>query len=521
VPVDLPQAIEWRFDEPQPDWKVVTPHYQTVAPAEVSYTDDALRVTLNLAGGIYVDLPELNRRDWTEVVIRARSEDDFSESYVNAGFNLTEGSRSITSDAWPFEGGTWKRAVYDGSVQTYRLPVDDRGWNLGRPWKQLGIWFGSREEVGSIDILSVSLVPRDAVYLSTLKPLWGDELVSKIDSLAEAALTEGLGVGLSIGVKRGDDLLLAKGYGLADIENAVPATAETVYRIGSLTKQFTAAAIMQLVERGEIGLDDPVTKFLPYLSTQGHEVTIRHLLTQTSGIWDPSYTGDLPGNERMARHWTATLLSNEESVAQLQDEPFYFAPGEQDKYSNTGFRLLGLVIEEVSGESYGEYLDGHIFGPLGLTGSSDCDTWSIIPGRARGYSFRGGVVENAPLVYNRGAHGCLCSTVLDLLSWSSALRGGRVVSTDGYRQMTTPATLNNGATTEYGFGLCLGGRGWHQVVYHGGLFLGFTASLVHLTDVDVDIVVLSNIESRGADRLGTIIGRWVLGWPLPKRLLGG
>ncbi len=125
---------------------------------------------------------------------------------------------------------------------------------------------------------------------SAQEPLWGGALVTKIDSLAQATLADGLVSGLSIGVKRGPDLLLAQGYGLADLDNQVPAGPHTVYQIGSVTKQFTAAAIMQLVDSGAIGLDDPITKFLPDYATRGHHVTIRHLLTHTSGI--RSYPSD-------------------------------------------------------------------------------------------------------------------------------------------------------------------------------------------------------------------------------------
>jgi len=334
-------------------------------------------------------------------------------------------------------------------------------------------------------------------------------------------------------VKRGDDLLLAKGYGLADMENAAPATAETVYHIGSVTKQFTAAAIMQLVERGEIGLDDPVTKYLPDFPDRGHKVTIRHLLTHTSGISHSYLSGSaLSEGERFVTlggsalseedlfiryvTWNALMVRRDERwIAGFGDTPSDFPPGEQYSYNNEGFNLLGMVVAEVSGVSYPEYIRTHLFEPLGLTGSAVCDERSIIPGRAQSYELRDGVLMNdLPFGSARGAGG-LCLTVLDLLSWNSALSEGRVVSLDAYRQMTTPVTLNDGSTAGYGFGTNLGSPGGHPAAGHGGGWLGFLTSLAHFIDLDIDIAVCSNTEAVSAYDIEEVIIRWVLGLPLP------
>jgi len=529
VPPDLPQAMEWHFDETQPDWKVATPWNPTLPPAEVFQTGDALRLTFKDSvispngnvyweGGIYTDLPDFIRAEWDSVEVRVRT--DIEPFRLFAGFNLMEGSGTSTSNPNPFEADErFPPLTPDGTEHTYRVPVDDFDPDWGKTWKQLGFWFKVREP-SSLDILSVRLIPKDGAYLSALNPLWGDDLVSKIDSLAEAALAEGPGVGLSIGVKRGDDLLLAKGYGLADMENAVPATAETVYNIASVTKQFTAAAIMQLVERGKVGLDDPVTKYLPNFPNQGYEVTIRHLLTNTSGISHPYLGGStLSEEEQFVRNVTrvARIVRRDERwMAEFQDTPSHFPPGEQYSYSNDGFNVLGMVVEEVSGVSYPEYIRAHIFGPLGLTGSPVCDERSIIPGRAQSYRLRGGVLMNdLPIPRSAIGSGGLCLTVLDLLSWNSALSEGRVVSPDAYKQMTTPAMLNDGSTAGYGFGLSLGSPGGHPVASHGGGLLGFRTSLAHFTDLDIDIVVFSNTDAVSAEDIGEIIGRWVLGLPLP------
>lgn len=337
-------------------------------------------------------------------------------------------------------------------------------------------------------------------------PLWGTALTEKIDSLAEATLESGPVAALGIGVKRGDDLLLAKGYGLADVENQVPARAETVFRIGSITKQYTAASIMQLVEAGEIGLEDPITKFFPDYPTQGHEVTVRRLLNHTSGI--RSYTG--------LEAWRPkrTLdLTDQELVDLFKNEPFDFEPGESYLYNNSAFYLLGMIIEVVSGESYRDYVKAHLFEPLGLSGSMYCDEQPIIPWRAEGYAIEdGNLVNDAYLSMNQpGAAGALCSTVPDLLVWTAALRSNEVVSSESYAQMTTRGTLNDGSDIGYGFGLGVGEFEGQPTVSHGGGINGFVTMMAHYPDSDLDIVVLSNTESGAPGQVTEMIARWALG----------
>jgi CubicO group peptidase (beta-lactamase class C family) len=251
--------------------------------------------------------------------------------------------------------------------------------------------------------------------------------------------------GVSAAIARGDEVLVAKGYGLADIENSVPATDETVYRIGSITKQFTAAGIMQLVESGDVSLDDELTRFLPDYPTQGHVVTIEHLLNHTSGI--KSYTG-------LGQRWRRTVpldLSRDELVEMFKDEPFDFAPGERYRYNNSGYYLLGLIIEKASGQTYTEYLEEHVFPKAGLDATYYCDNRPIIPNRAEGYQIVDGEIVNDDLIGMRQpfAAGSLCSTVTDLVKWTRALSSGAVVSPDSYVQMTTPRLALGLPATEY------------------------------------------------------------------------
>jgi D-alanyl-D-alanine carboxypeptidase len=339
--------------------------------------------------------------------------------------------------------------------------------------------------------------------------LWGDDMIAMVDSLAEATLADGPVASLSIGLRRGDDVLMVKGYGLADIEHDVPATGETVYRIGSITKQFTAAAVMQLVEAGKIGLDDPITDYLPDYPTQGHDVTIRHLLQHTSGI--KSYTS--------LEAWLPKMtldLTDEELLALFKDEPFDFAPGVRFLYNNSGYYLLGMIIEQASGQTYREYLDDHLFEPLGLTGSSYCDERPIIPGRAEGYATEDGqLLNDAPLSMNQpGAAGALCSTTWDLLAWMADLREGEVVSRESYRLMTTKGILTDQSETGYGFGLFVNPMNGHPQIGHGGGINGFNTAMAYYPEIDLDVVVLSNTEGPSAGSVSRLIAKRALGVPI-------
>ena len=337
---------------------------------------------------------------------------------------------------------------------------------------------------------------------------WGGELVSRIDSLAQARLRGGPVAGFAIGVKRGADLLLTKGYGSANLEQGVAANAETVYRIGSLTKQFTATAIMQLVESGRVGLNESITAYLPNYDLQGHDVRVHHLLTHTSGILSYTALGDEFWLEASVHD-----LSHAEMRALFESEPFDFEPGAEYRYNNSAYYLLGIIIEVVSGRSYDDYLDENILSPLGLTRSSYCHEQDIVPGRAQGYEqLNGALVNDGPISMNTpGAAGALCSTVPDLLAWTAALRSGRIVSEESYRAMTTSARLNDGSAAGYGFGLGVRPLATHARVRHTGGIKGFSTVMAHYPDADLDIVILSNTSSTAPGEMEQLIAGWALG----------
>jgi D-alanyl-D-alanine carboxypeptidase len=333
-------------------------------------------------------------------------------------------------------------------------------------------------------------------------------LVHYVDSVATAAVAEHRTAGVSVAVVKNGRTVLAKGYGFADLENDVPATAETVYRIGSITKQFTSAAIVRLMEQGKLSLDDTLQKFLPNFPTQGNRVTVRHLLNHTSGI--KSYTSLGPKWERVVR----LDLAPDSVVALFANEPFDFKPGDAWRYDNSGYFLLGMIIEKLSGRPYGQYLQDEFFTPLNLKSTLYCDQAPLIRHRAQGYATRpGGEFMNAePLSMTQPyAAGSLCSTVNDLVAWTVALSSGKVVSPASYKLMTTPGTLNDGKPLTYGFGLGVGALGGHRQVSHNGGINGFISELHHYADDSVITVVLTNTGALAAVQLERLIARRALG----------
>jgi CubicO group peptidase (beta-lactamase class C family) len=349
-----------------------------------------------------------------------------------------------------------------------------------------------------------------ALATSTARAQDARALLQYVDSVSNAAVAEQRTAGVSVAIAKNGRTILAKGYGFADLENDVPAKAETVYRIGSVTKQFTSAAIMRLMEQGKLTLDDTVQKFLPNFPTQGNRVTIRHLLNHTSGI--RSYTSLGPKWARVMR----IDLVTDSLVALFANEPFDFKPGDAYRYNNSGYFLLGVIIEKISGKTYGQYLKDEFFTPLGLHSTIYCDQAPLIKHRAQGYATppNGGVgFTNAePLSMTQPyAAGSLCSTVNDLVVWTQALSSGKVVSPASYKLMTTPGTLNDGRPITYGFGLGTGTLGGHPQVSHNGGINGFVSELHHYPNDSIITVVLTNTGALTAVQLERLIARRALG----------
>jgi D-alanyl-D-alanine carboxypeptidase len=311
---------------------------------------------------------------------------------------------------------------------------------------------------------------------------------------------------------RGRDTLVHKAYGKADLENDVAATPAHVYRIGSITKQFTAAGVMRLVEQGKVSLDDDFTKYVPF-DTRGRRVTVRHLLDHTSGI--RSYTSV---GERWARRWREDMTPDT-IVAMVARDSFDFEPGADWRYNNTGYVLLGMLIEKVSGRPYAAFVEEELFKPLGLASTSYCETKPLIPRRAHGYARGPQGFENAPYLSMSQpyAAGSLCSTTRDLVRWNDALVRGRVVSPASYALMAGPSTQKDGTPIKngYGFGLGMGKFGERRAVAHSGGIHGFAADMAWLPDDSVLVVALTNAGSPAAGRLIRLAAAAALGDPLP------
>src|SRR5437762_4790485 len=238
------------------------------------------------------------------------------------------------------------------------------------------------------------------------------------------------------------DTLLLKAYGKAVVESDSAATVDTVFQLNSDTKQFTAAAILQLRDQGKLTLDDDITKWLPDFDTRCNKVTLRHLLNHTSGIAELGMMKELRAMQLM-RNPTAT---RDEVYTVINRYPFMFPTGTMEIYSNTNFWLLGLVIEKASGMTYEDYVEKKIFEPLGMTRSMYCNNSEKVARRASGYGMRSGTPILVPPIVYTGAQGSggICSTADDVITWLKALHGGKVLTPKSYAEMIKPAMLNDG-----------------------------------------------------------------------------
>jgi CubicO group peptidase (beta-lactamase class C family) len=307
------------------------------------------------------------------------------------------------------------------------------------------------------------------------------------DSVVAAALATGQAAGMSVAVVRGRDTLVLKGYGLADLELDVPTPPAAIYEIGSITKQFTAVAILQLVEQGKLSLDDELTTHFPDYPTRGQRITVRRLLDHTSGI--ASYT-DLPGYDALS----VRALPPDSVVAFFSAQPPTFAPGAQVSYNNSAYFLLGLLIEKASGLSYADYVQQKLFEPAGMRDSRYCSESAIVTRRAHGYDMGPkGLVRAGYLVHTWPyAAGSLCSTAGDLVAWNRALHGVKLLSERSYRELVTPGSLNDGTRIRYAKGVAVDSLHGRRTVHHGGDISGFASELQWYPDGEVTIAVLIN-----------------------------
>jgi len=294
--------------------------------------------------------------------------------------------------------------------------------------------------------------------------------------------------GLSLLVVKDGEITRAEGFGLANVELNVPVKAETIFQSGSVGKQFTATAVMMLVEEGKVGLDDPLTKYFKDAPASWNDVTVRELLSHTGGF------GDYPKDFDFRKDWT-----EDEVLKKAESIPLAYPPGTKWDYSNLGFLTLGILIHRVTGEFYGDFLQQRIFHPLEMNSTRIISEADIIPNRAAGYRLVKGELKNqewvAPMV-NTTADGSLYFTILDLAKWDAALYTEKLLKKSSFDRMWTIAKLKNGEPNKghYGFGWFIDNRHGHRCIHHDGAWQGFETAIDRYVDDHLTVVALTNLS---------------------------
>lgn len=311
----------------------------------------------------------------------------------------------------------------------------------------------------------------------------------EIDRIVTERLRERNIPGAAVAVIKNGKVVKMKGYGLASVEFDVPVNTETVFEIGSVSKQMTAAAIMLLVEDGKVKLDAPISAYLPNTPDSWRDVTVRHLLTHSSGI--KSYTS-LTGFELSRR------VKIDGFIQQLAPHPLEFTPGASTIYSNSGYNLLAYIIETQSGKPYMQFMRERIFTPLGMTKTADRDPQFIIKNRATGYEWNIDRLtgRDGSLTDLMGA-GSIVSTISDMVKWDAALNGKAFLKPESRREWWTQFTLSNGKPSIYGFGWRISDVRGHRMIGHTGQTAGFGAANFRYVNDGVNVIVLTNLGEIG------------------------
>ncbi len=346
--------------------------------------------------------------------------------------------------------------------------------------------------------------------------------IARIDRFvtSEMAITHVPGV--AVGIYSRGTVLLAKGYGFSNVELGVPVKPETIFESGSVGKQFTAAAIMMLVEEGRVSLDDSIVKYFPDAPASWKAIRVRNLLSHTSGLSEYA-TDALTGPE--GPFYLRLDYTEDQLVHKIEALPIENAPGEKWAYRNTNYVLLGVLIHRVTGKFYGEFVAERIFRPLGMTATRIISEADLVPNRAAGYVWNGSALRNqdwvAPSV-NTTADGSLYFNVVDLAKWDAALYTNRLLSQSSRQRMWTVYRLNDGKPNDgkYGFAWRIHAQNGHRIVEHSGAWQGFTCNISRYPDDALTVVVLTNLDSDHArpDYMAQVIAGLVDAPLLPKRL---
>jgi D-alanyl-D-alanine carboxypeptidase len=322
--------------------------------------------------------------------------------------------------------------------------------------------------------------------------------VEAVDAFVQKSMQTRQFPGASIAVIKDGKVVVAKGYGFSDVEKSTKATEQTIYQLASVTKPFTAMATLMLIEDGKVSLDGKITDILPGLPAAWAPVTVRHLLTHTSGI--TSYT-DVFGQQKTP---DSQVFTSDQILALVRDAPLAFTPGDRFAYCNTGYYLLGMIIEKASGKTYPAFLTERIFKPLGMTSTSLDDYTDARPVRAKGYAVTSGKTTPAEHTHPSQpfAAGALVSTVVDLAKWDAALTARKLLTPASYELMWSPMRFTNATASHYALG-------WEVQPYrtrprqaHGGGISGFSTYFARFPDDKVTIVALVN---QGGGASGSLV----------------
>jgi CubicO group peptidase (beta-lactamase class C family) len=304
----------------------------------------------------------------------------------------------------------------------------------------------------------------------------------------------------SVLVVRGDEILLNKGYGKANLEKNIPNDPDTKFRIGSLTKQFTAALVLLLQQDGKLRIEDPVRKYLPDAPKSWDKITLIELLGHNSGI--PEIQSDL-----RFRSWAMSPHTHAEELALFKDRPLNFEPGSKNEYSNSNYLVLGAVIEKVTGEDFGTLLRNRVFKPLGMNDSGVDKDGLVLSKRAQGYNNDNGRLVPAPSesMSVPWSAGSIYSTANDLMRWERGLFGGKVLSQSSLKAMTTSGKVS------HGLGVGVSMEDGVKVVDHNGAIEGFVAHMAYVPEPRITVIVLSNVFGGAPPAMGDQLVETMLG----------
>ena len=329
-----------------------------------------------------------------------------------------------------------------------------------------------------------------------VSPAWAQPTTAleRVDEFVRAEMARQKVPGVALAVVRNGEVLRAQGYGLANVEHQVPVRPETVFQSASLGKQFTATAVMLLVEAGKVGLGDPLTRYFPLAPETWRQITVQNLLTHTSGI--PEY--ETGGVIDWQRDFSEDSLAKVAFALKLE-----FPAGSRWSYSSTGYVLLGIIIHKASGEFYGDLLRERVFGPLGMSTTRIISEADIVPNRAAGYRLVDGELKNQDWVspsLNTTADGTLYFSILDLIAWDRGLRSGAVLRTESWARVFEPVKLTSGRSYPYGFGWGVEEINGQKVQSHGGAWQGFRTYICRYLGDGLTIAVLANLADANPRR---------------------